>query len=277
VYFWCLDYSAKFQAACLDLSVATIGRKAARNFYLFCTLPPTLCHQALIEITFCGWKLEQNGTKSRCKVLNFQHHTFWVIRTRMTSNGLLSGHFAVLPKEKDKKIIPRNRPCPFLRKFGRPLCRPIVIIVGSNVEWIKGSGCSTHLFCCSRPNNTMIRILWKSYFLFWLLLLLCELVITFDIWKSTILFSCKTEKTQESSCYFSELLMLLFSFFRECHIWKNSHWFQGQPASQLESWQFFYCMHDALGKWAVLQLLLLGSELQKISMIIRHKKCFNTV
>jgi len=32
-----------------------------------------------------------------------------VIRTRKTSNGLLR-HFAVLPKEKDKKIIPRNRP-----------------------------------------------------------------------------------------------------------------------------------------------------------------------
>jgi len=97
--------------------------------------------------------------------------------------------------------------------------------------------------------------------------------------KAPFCLVAKPKKNQESSwCYFSELLMLLFiHFFRECHIWKNSHWFQGQPASQLESWQFFYCMHDALGKWAVLQLLLLGSELQKISMIIRHKKCFNTV
>jgi len=166
VYFWCLDYSAKFQAACLDLSVATIGRKAARNFYLFCTLPPTLCHQALIEITFCGWKLEQNGTKSRCKVLNFQHHTFWVIRTRMTSNGLLSGHFAVLPKEKDKKIIPRNRPCPFLRKFGRPLCRPIVIIVGSNVEWIKESRWLLHTFVLPQQQTSYWDFVEIIFFLF---------------------------------------------------------------------------------------------------------------
>jgi len=170
------DYSAEFQAACLDLSVATIDcRKAVRNFYLFCTLPPHPLSSSLhwnhvlwLE-TWAKW-----DEKPSCKVLNFQHHTFWVIRTRMTSNGLLCGHFAVLPKEKDKKIIPRNRPCPFLRKFGRPLCRPIVIIVGSNVEWIKGSRCcSTHLFCCSsRPNSTMIGILWKSYFFFILIIII---------------------------------------------------------------------------------------------------------
>jgi len=117
VYFWCLDYSAKFQAACLDLSVATIGRKAARNFYLFCTLPPTLCHQALIEITFCGWKLEQNGTKSRCKVLNFQHHTFWVIRTRMTSNGLPLWTLCSFAKRERQKNHPPKQTVPIFAQI----------------------------------------------------------------------------------------------------------------------------------------------------------------
>jgi len=168
----------------------------------------------------------------------------------------LCGHFAVLPKEKDKKIIPRNRPCPFLRKFGRPLCRPIVIIVGSNVEWIKESRWLLHTFVLPQQQTSYWDFVEIIFFLFWLLLLLlCELVITFDIWKSTILFSCKTEKKiQESSCYFSELLdAFVFISFASAIFEKI---LTGSRGNRQANWNLdnFLYWHAALGKWAFLMI-----------------------
>jgi len=117
------------------------------------------------------------------------------------------------------------------------------------------------------------------FFLFWLLLL-CELVITFDIWKSTILFSCKTEKKQESSCYFSELLdAFVFIFFASAIFEKI---LTGSRGNRQANWNldnfFTVCMMHSENELSCNNCSCSAqSELQKISMIIRHKKCFNTV